>query len=187
MPGLVNAHTHLYSSLARGLTADIAPSSNFVETLEHLWWRLDRALTEDDVRASAAVGAIDLIRNGTTTIVDHHASQTAIAGSLSVVGEALADVGLRANLCFEVSDRNGARARDAGLSENERFATEAAGRPDGAMLTASVGLHASMTLSDEALERAAAIAGGARASDATSTRPRTRPTRRTASPARGSA
>jgi putative selenium metabolism protein SsnA len=158
MPGLVNAHTHLYSSLARGLTAAIAPSANFVETLEHLWWRLDRALTDEDVRASAAVGAIDLIRNGTTTIVDHHASQTAIAGSLSVVGETLADVGLRANLCFEVSDRNGARARDAGLAENERFAREAAARPDGAMLTASVGLHASMTLSDETLERAVAVA-----------------------------
>jgi putative selenium metabolism protein SsnA len=158
MPGLVNAHTHLYSALARGLTAEIAPSSNFVETLEHLWWRLDRALSDEDVRASAAVGAIDLIRNGTTTIVDHHASQTAVAGSLSIVGETLSDIGLRANLCFEVSDRNGSRASDAGLAENERFARESAARPDGAMLTASVGLHASLTLSDETLERVVAIA-----------------------------
>ena len=158
MPGLINAHTHLYSSLARGLIADIVPSSNFVETLEHLWWRLDRALSEDDVRASAAVGAIDLIRNGTTTIVDHHASQTAIVGSLSVIAETLSDVGIRSNICFETSDRNGDRARDAGLAENERFARDAGAREDGAMVTASVGLHASFTLSDATLERAAAIA-----------------------------
>ncbi|MBM3308476.1 MAG: putative aminohydrolase SsnA [Candidatus Eisenbacteria bacterium] len=158
MPGLINAHTHLYSSLARGLLAEIEPSANFVEQLEHLWWRLDRALTEDDVRVSAAVGAIDLIRNGTTTIVDHHASQTAIAGSLSIVAETLSDVGIRSNLCFEVSDRNGDRARDAGLAENERFAREAGARDDGAMVAASVGLHASFTLSEATLERAAAIA-----------------------------
>ena len=66
MPGLINAHTHLYSALARGLVADIEPSSSFTEILEHLWWRLDRALTLDDVRLSAAAGAINLIRNGTT-------------------------------------------------------------------------------------------------------------------------
>ena len=157
MPGLVNAHTHLYSSLARGLTAPLGPARSFVEKLETLWWRLDRALTEEDVRASAAVGAIDLIRNGTTTVVDHHASQTAIRGSLSAVADALVDVGIRANLCFETTDRNGQQARNAGLAENERFAKEAAGR-EGAMLTASVGLHASFTLSDETLDRAAALA-----------------------------
>lgn len=161
MPGMVNTHTHLYSSLARGLTAEIEPSGNFVEILEHLWWRLDRALTPDDMRLSAAAGAIDLIRNGTTTIVDHHASQKTIAGSLDAVAVALEDVGLRANLCFEVSDRDGAEARDAGLAENERFAGRmAVSRVHGEvpMLTASVGLHASFTLDDDTLDRAADVA-----------------------------
>jgi putative selenium metabolism protein SsnA len=159
MPGLINAHTHLYSALARGMTADVAPSSSFVEILEHLWWRLDRALTLEDVRVSAAVGAIDLIRNGTTTIVDHHASQVAVTDSLSAVAAGLADVGLRANLCFEVSDRGGPASRDDGLKENERFAEWAAGRTaDRGLFTASVGLHASLTLEDATIERAAGIA-----------------------------
>jgi len=158
MPGLINAHTHLYSALARGLVADIEPSSSFTEILEHLWWRLDRALTLDDVRLSAAAGAINLIRNGTTTIVDHHASQVHIDGSLSAVAESLDESGLRFNLCFEVSDRNGEEAREAGLAENERFARLAAsGRGDG-RIGASVGLHASFTLEDATLERAAGMA-----------------------------
>ncbi len=172
MPGLTNAHTHLYSALARGLVADIASSSNFTEILEHLWWRLDRALTLDDVRISAAAGAIDLIRNGTTTIIDHHASQVHIDGSLSAVAESLGECGLRFNLCFEVSDRDGEEAREAGLAENERFAREvASGRassgkrdsssgsgPDDRRVGASVGLHASFTLDDATLERAAGMA-----------------------------
>ena len=157
MPGLINAHTHLYSVLARGLVADIEPSSNFTEILEHLWWRLDRALTLDDVRLSAAAGAIDLIRNGTTTIIDHHASQVHIDGSLSAVAESLNESGLRFNLCFEISDRDGTEAREAGLAENERFGREVASR-DGDLVGASVGLHASFTLEDATLERAAGMA-----------------------------
>ncbi|MFH1502037.1 MAG: putative aminohydrolase SsnA [Candidatus Eisenbacteria bacterium] len=162
MPGLVNAHTHLYSALARGLIADIEPSANFTEILEHLWWRLDRALTMDDIRSSAAAGAIDLIRNGTTTIIDHHASQVNIDGSLSEIADVLEGAGLRANLCFEVTDRDGESARDAGLRENERFADELRGRrPQDCgpgMLGASVGLHASFTLDDETLDRAVGTA-----------------------------
>ena len=158
MPGLVNAHTHLYSALARGLVADIAPSSNFTEILEHLWWRLDRALTLDDVRLSAAAGAVDLIRNGTTTIIDHHASQIHIDGSLSAVAEPLNESGLRFNLCFEVSDRNGEEAREAGLAENERFGRLAGPARGDGRFGSSVGLHASFTLDDATLERAAGMA-----------------------------
>jgi putative selenium metabolism protein SsnA len=159
MPGLVNAHTHAYSALARGIVADIAPSRNFVEILEHLWWRLDRALTPSDVRVSASVAAIDSIRSGTTTIVDHHASQVAVTDSLSEVAAGFEGVGIRANLCFEVTDRDGADKRDEGLRENERFAAWAAsdGQVDG-LLTASVGLHASLTLDDATIERAVGIA-----------------------------
>jgi putative selenium metabolism protein SsnA len=157
MPGLINAHTHAYSALARGIAVDLAPSTNFVEILEHLWWRLDRALEPADTRVSASVVAIDSIRNGTTTIVDHHASQVAVGDSLSEVAAALDAVGIRANLCFEVTDRDGADKREEGLRENERFAAWAAGAATD-LLTASVGLHASFTLDDATIERAVGIA-----------------------------
>ena len=162
MPGLINSHTHLYSALARGLVADIRPSSNFSEILENLWWRLDRALTLEDVRLSAAARALDLVRNGTTTIIDHHASQVHVDGTLTVIAEALRDVGLRANLCFEVTDRDGPEARDAGLAENERFARSVASEDrcisEDGLLGASVGLHASFTLDDGTLESAGGMA-----------------------------
>lgn len=161
MPGLINAHTHLYSALATGMTARVEPSKNFVEILEHLWWRLDRSLSRDDVWHSAASAAIDLIRNGTTTIIDHHASQGNIEGSLDTVAGALREVGPRANVCFEVSDRWGREAREEGLRESERFAASLESDPVGVgtpELTASVGLHASFTLEDETLDRAAEIA-----------------------------
>ncbi|MCD4690185.1 putative aminohydrolase SsnA [bacterium] len=162
MPGLVNAHTHLYSALARGLMADIEPSSSFVEILEHLWWRLDRALTNEHSWYSAAAGALDLIANGTTTIIDHHASQVHVTDSLANVSEALADVGIRANLCFEVTDRDGPEKRDEGLAENEAFARHVAEERASAggegLSSASVGLHASFTLDDETLDRSAALA-----------------------------
>ena len=125
MPGLINAHTHLYSALARGLMANIDPSANFAEILEHLWWRLDRALTIDDMRLSAAAGSIDLMRNGTTTIIDHHASQVHIDGSLDAVAEPLEEAGLR----FESLLRDHRpRRRDRAGSGSGR---ERAVRPEG--------------------------------------------------------
>ena len=126
MPGFINGHTHLYSALARGLMANIAPSASFVEILEHLWWKLDRALTHEHTWYSAAAGALDLVRSGTTTIIDHHASQVSVTDSLANVAEALEEIGIRANLCFEISDRNGATKREEGLAESEAFILELA-------------------------------------------------------------
>jgi len=156
MPGLINAHMHFYSSLVRGF-GGAEPSRDFVEVLRHLWWRLDRALDLEDCRLSALVALLDAVRHGTTTLVDHHASPGAVAGSLEVLAAAVRAVGVRACLCYEVSDRDGADVRDAGLAENERFLRRLRERTD-PLLAGLVGLHASFTLSDETLERAAGIA-----------------------------
>ena len=89
MPGLVNGHTHLYSALARGMGGPKEPPLNFLEILQKVWWKLDRALDEDAIYYSALVGAIDAVRYGTTTLIDHHASPKAIRGSLDVIKEAM--------------------------------------------------------------------------------------------------
>jgi putative selenium metabolism protein SsnA len=158
MPGMVCAHTHLYSSLSRGMPAPRRAPGNFTQILEYVWWRLDRALDEDMIYASALAGAVDAVRYGTTTLIDHHASPNAIPGSLDIIRTALADVGLRGVLCYETTDRGGARKRDAGLHENERFALRQAGDP---MARGMIGAHASFTLSDATMER---LAGAVRAS-----------------------
>ncbi|HAZ27737.1 TPA: hypothetical protein DCY65_01785 [Candidatus Acetothermia bacterium] len=153
-PGLVNAHTHLYSSLARGVPLAQFSPKGFQEILEQLWWKLDRALDLDTIYHSALVGAVGHLRSGVTTLFDHHASPTAIAGSLSQIKRAVAAVGLRADLCYEVTDRGGEAEREEGIAENVRFAREETGN---GFLAAHMGLHASFTLSDTTL----AQAGGA--------------------------
>lgn len=158
MPGQICAHTHFYGAFARGLYIPGAPAKDFPEILEKLWWRLDKALDLEGVRASAEVCLVDAIRNGTTTLIDHHASQRAIDGSLDAIAEAVEHSGLRAVLCYEVTDRDGAEAARAGIAENIRFMRRitqgrANGEAGAARLGATFGLHASLTLSDSTLEQ----------------------------------
>lgn len=154
LPGLINAHMHCYSSFATGLTK-AAPAQDFVGVLKNLWWRLDRALTLDDCYHSAMVACIQAIRFGTTTFIDHHASPMAVAGSLDAVARAVTETGLRASLCYEVSDRDGQAIAAAGLAENARFIQRAR---EETLLHGLFGLHASFTLGDATLNRAADMA-----------------------------
>lgn len=154
VPGNVCAHHHLYSALARGMPYHLESPSDFLEILQRVWWRLDRALDAESVRASAMLGALEALRCGTTTIVDHHASPNFIDGSLDVIAEALGDLGTRAVLCYEVTDRDGAARATAGIAENRRFLS--APRP---LARGMVGAHASFTMSDDTL---AACADAAR-------------------------
>jgi putative selenium metabolism protein SsnA len=147
VPGFVCAHTHLYSALARGMPPAREAPLSFAQILERVWWKLDRALDEESLRASALVGAIEAARAGTTTLVDHHASPSFIDGSLDVVGAALEEVGLRGVLAYEVSERNGAAEAKAGLRENDRF-LERITREPRPLLRGLVGAHAAFTLSD---------------------------------------
>lgn len=153
IPGNVCAHHHLYSALARGMPFRLAPPADFTQILQRVWWRLDRALDESAIRASALRGGLDALLAGTTTIADHHASPSAIDGSLDVIAAALGELGLRSVLCYEVSDRDGPRRATAGLAENLRFLAE-----PGPLARGLIGAHASFTLSDETL---AACAGAA--------------------------
>ena len=107
MPGLINAHTHIYSGLARGLSIKGHNPTNFLEILEGMWWAIDRKLTLDGTRASAYATILDCIRNGVTTIFDHHASFGEIPGSLFAIRDVAKETGMRACLCYEVSERDG--------------------------------------------------------------------------------
>ena len=153
LPGFVNAHTHFYSSLARGLTRT-KPSKNFNEVLKNLWWRLDSELSTEDCYYSALIALLGSIRHGTTTLIDHHASPRAATGSLDAIERAVRETGLRACLCYEVSDRDGSRIANEGLAENARFIRQCQ-RQNDFLVKALFGLHASFTISDATMERAA--------------------------------
>ena len=153
VPGLINAHHHLYSSFARGFAPPGEPASNFVEILERMWWKLDLALDPEAVRYSALVAQLEAIHTGCTTIIDHHASPSCTEGSLDIMEETFRQAGLNGCLCYETSDRN--RLGD-GIGENERFIKKTQASGDG-QITALFGLHAQMTLGDESLEATAAV------------------------------
>jgi putative selenium metabolism protein SsnA len=154
LPGLICAHTHFYGAFARGMALGGEPANNFPEILEKLWWRLDKALWPDDVHFSALVCLVDAIRHGTTTLIDHHASQKHITGSLDQIARAVEQAGLRACLCYEVTDRDGKQAAIAGIAENVRFIQQAQirQRKGDYRIGATFGLHASLTLSQATLD-----------------------------------
>ncbi|MFQ3535932.1 MAG: putative aminohydrolase SsnA [Aggregatilineales bacterium] len=148
LPANICAHTHFYGAFARGLAIPNDAPRNFPEILKKLWWNLDRALTLEDVRLSALVSLVDAVKHGTTLLIDHHASPNAIDGSLSVIAQAAEQAGVRAVLCYEVTDRNGEAQAQAGIAENLRFLREVDDHPS---IRGAFGLHASLTLSDETL------------------------------------
>lgn len=153
MPGFINAHMHFYSTFARGLIK-AKPSKDFVNVLNNLWWRLDKKITNEDSYYSAVIPLISAIKSGTTTLIDHHASPFSIKGSLLSIERAVRKTGLRASLCYELSDRDGKKTVQEALEENTEFIKHTKKQNDN-FLCALFGLHASFTISDETLEEAA--------------------------------
>lgn len=153
MPGLINTHHHIYSAFARGMMlSDSKPSNNFTEILENLWWKVDKVLSLEDVKYSAYATFMDSIKNGVTTLFDHHASQGAVETSLFTLADVAKDLGLRASLCYEVSDRDGQAVCDASIKENVDFIKFAqADKTD--MIKGMFGIHASFTVGPETLKK----------------------------------
>ena len=152
MPALINAHTHIYSALARGLSIVGNNPTNFLEVLEGTWWAIDRHLTLEGTRASADALYIDCIKQGVTTVFDHHASYCQIPGSLFQIGESAKKFGIRSCLCYEVSDRDGEEKCLEAIRENADWITYCREHND-PMLAAMFGGHALFTISDKTFDR----------------------------------
>ncbi|HEY6952883.1 MAG TPA: amidohydrolase family protein, partial [Bacteroidota bacterium] len=155
MPGFVCSHTHLYSALSRGMPTPAVAPRNFVEILGKVWWKLDEALDDESVYYSALIGAIESLKFGTTTLIDHHASPNHIKGSLDVIKDAMSRVGMRGVLCYETTDRGGMKRRDQGLEENERFLTE---NTSNTHFRGTIGAHAGLTLGNDSLQKLGELA-----------------------------
>lgn len=150
MPAFINAHEHIYSAMARGLSIRGYKPNGFLDVLDGMWWTIDRHLTLEQVRQSAMATCIDCIKNGVTTVFDHHASYGEIKDSLFAIEDVAKKLGVRTCLCYEVSDRDGADKRKAAVLENEAYINHAL-KDDTGMTAGMMGLHASFTLSDETL------------------------------------
>ena len=159
MPGLVNAHTHIYSALARGLSITGNNPTNFLEVLEGTWWAMDRKLTLKGTKASADALYLDCIKQGVTTIFDHHASFAEIPGSLFQIADSAKEFGIRSCLCYEVSDRDGEEKADQSVQENKDWLDYCEKNPSD-MLVSMFGGHALFTISDKTFDKMAAANNG---------------------------
>lgn len=155
MPAFINAHEHIYSSFARGMSIDGYDPHGFLDILDGMWWTIDRNLTLHDTYLSAMATYIDCIKNGVTTIFDHHASFGAIRGSLFEIEKAAKETGVRSCLCYEISDRDGLDKAKESVMENAEFIRHAL-KDDSGMIAGMMGMHAQFTISDETMELAAA-------------------------------
>lgn len=151
LPGNICAHTHFYGAYARGMAIPGPAPKDFPEILQKLWWPLDRSLDAESIQYSVLPCLVDAIRHGTTTLIDHHASPNVIDGSLDIIAAEVVQAGLRACLCYEVTDRDGIEKMRAGIRENVRFINKT--RKDrSALIAGTFGLHAALTLSDASLD-----------------------------------
>ncbi|GDX03880.1 putative aminohydrolase SsnA [Buttiauxella sp. A111] len=157
MPGLVCAHNHFYSGLARGIMASIAPCPDFISTLKNLWWRLDRALDEESLYYSGVICSLEAIRHGCSAVIDHHASPCAIQGSLNILRKGFVEAGLRGMTCYETTDRNGGLDElEKGVEENIAFAQlidqQKVASSGSYLVEAHIGAHAPFTLPDAGMQ-----------------------------------
>ena len=149
LPGMINAHAHLYSALAVGIPFPKGNPTNFTEVLEQVWWILDMALDKESTKASYESGLVDHLRHGVTTVIDHHSSQNYVNGSLQLLADTADKLGINISGTFEMTDRNGEQTFQESLDENIRFHQKYKGSNSVRPL---IGLHASFTLSDESLQ-----------------------------------
>lgn len=155
MPAFINTHEHIYSAMARGLSIRGFQPQGFLDILDGQWWTIDRKLTLEQTKYSAADTLISCIRNGVTTVFDHHASFGHITDSLFTIADVARELGVRACLCYEVSDRDGMEKAREAVRENEAFIKYAL-KDESDMIAGMMGMHAQFTISDETMELAAA-------------------------------
>ena len=155
MPAFINTHEHIYSAMARGLSINGYNPKGFLDILDGQWWTIDRHLTLEQTKYSAVETLISCIRNGVTTVFDHHASFGQIGGSLFTIADVAKELGVRACLCYEISDRDGMDKARESVMENAEFIRYAL-KDDTDMIAGMMGMHAQFTISDATMELAAA-------------------------------
>ena len=155
MPAFINTHEHIYSAMARGLSIKGYNPKGFLDILDGQWWTIDRHLTMEQTKYSAVETLISCIRNGVTTVFDHHASFGQIGGSLFTIADVAKELGVRACLCYEISDRDGMDKARESVMENAEFIRYAL-KDDTDMIAGMMGMHAQFTISDATMELAAA-------------------------------
>ncbi len=123
IPGLVNAHTHMYALPIRGAPLSAAPES-FYQALVDIWWEVDEAFTMEDARLSSLGSCAEMLQGGVTTFCDNYSGPNTLPGALDAVAEGVAQTPIRGMITFETTARNSEDEAMQGIAENRRFIEE---------------------------------------------------------------
>ncbi len=150
-------HHHIYSGLARGMPFVGSAPNNFLEILQKIWWKLDRKLDLDMIKACAYATAMQSAKAGVSFVIDHHSSPFHIDGALETIAKAFDEVGVGHLLCIEHSDRDGEETRDKNIHATIDYLNKCKDS-NNPTYQGMVGMHASFTVGDELLQRSIEIA-----------------------------
>ena len=152
LPGFICGHTHLYGIMLRGAPMDIKPTTDFLQILDRIWWKVDSAFVNEDAYASALASCYEFVKSGTTCFADTYSGPGSVEGILDEIAKGVTEVGIRGILAFEATERNSKEEGERGLKENVRFLKKLKKTPHD-LLYGMYSLHASFTLSDELIQK----------------------------------
>jgi len=152
LPGFICGHTHLYGIMLRGAPMDIKPTTDFLQILDRIWWKVDSAFVNEDAYASALASCFEFVKSGTTCFADTYSGPGSVEGVLDEIAKGVTEVGIRGILAFEATERNSKEEGERGLKENVRFLKKLQKTPHD-LLYGMYSLHASFTLSDELIQK----------------------------------
>ncbi|MEE1149522.1 amidohydrolase family protein [Methanobrevibacter sp. UBA212] len=146
LPGLINTHTHLSMTLFRGLADDLSLDSWLNDHI----WPMEANLNGDYCYIGALLGAVELIKSGTTTFSDMYFYMEDVA-------RAVEDAGIRAVLSYGMIDFGDAERREAEIKENMALYDACNGMADG-RIKVFFGPHSPYTASEELLVKVRELA-----------------------------
>ena len=139
LPGLINTHTHLSMTLFRGLADDLSLDTWLNDHI----WPMEANLNGDYCYIGALLGAVELIKSGTTTFSDMYFYMEDVA-------RAVEDAGIRAVLSYGMIDFGDAERREAEIEENLQLFKSCNGMADG-RIKVFFGPHSPYTASEDLL------------------------------------
>jgi len=124
LPGFWNAHTHAPMTYIRGWADDVSIEQWFNERV----WRVESALTAEDVRWSAYLAAAEMIRSGTIGFADHYFFMDEVA-------EVVKESGLKANLAWAIFGEGNGEGMNPLLEQAVTFTRRWQGGADRRIIT----------------------------------------------------
>lgn len=121
-PGLICTHGHMAATLSHNMPVDFSKFTKFTDMMEKWWWpQVEDQTFADDIYWATKFAAARMLKSGTTTIGDMLEAPSALPGALDHQARACDDVGIRAVLSFEATERTSKELGELAMQENLRF------------------------------------------------------------------